>query len=75
MWFHDLYNYDFRRTEMCIIPYRTQMGEIGCTRVQHGRGVAETSSEKLKANASVAEWYLDARAARRLREEPGFAAS
>src|SRR4030095_16149820 len=28
MWFQDLFNYDFRRTEMCIIPYATQMGEI-----------------------------------------------
>jgi uncharacterized radical SAM superfamily Fe-S cluster-containing enzyme len=28
MWFQDLFNYDFRRTEMCIIPYGTQMGEI-----------------------------------------------
>src|ERR1041384_4631123 len=24
MWFQDLFNYDFRRTEMCIIPYATQ---------------------------------------------------
>ena len=28
MWFQDLFNYDFRRTEMCIIPYATQLGEI-----------------------------------------------
>mgnify|MGYP007001752685 CR=1 FL=1 len=28
MWFQDLFNYDFRRTEMCIIPYGTQEGEI-----------------------------------------------
>src|SRR5499427_5438233 len=28
MWFQDLYNYDFRRTEQCIIPYATQEGEI-----------------------------------------------
>src|SRR5713226_9302464 len=27
MWFQDLFNYDFRRTEMCIIPYATQQGE------------------------------------------------
>ncbi|HEX8794790.1 MAG TPA: radical SAM protein, partial [Polyangiaceae bacterium] len=27
MWFQDLFNYDFRRTEMCIIPYGTQEGE------------------------------------------------
>ncbi|HXA04499.1 MAG TPA: radical SAM protein, partial [Bryobacteraceae bacterium] len=24
MWFQDLFNYDFRRTEQCIIPYATQ---------------------------------------------------
>ncbi|MEP7364157.1 MAG: radical SAM protein, partial [Acidobacteriota bacterium] len=28
MWFQDLFNYDFRRTEQCIIPYATQEGEI-----------------------------------------------
>jgi hypothetical protein len=28
MWFQDLFNYDFRRTERCIIPYATQEGEI-----------------------------------------------
>src|SRR4030081_2232850 len=28
MWFQDLFNYDFRRTEMCIIPYATQQGEL-----------------------------------------------
>ncbi len=30
MWFQDLFNYDFRRTEQCIIPYATQEGEISC---------------------------------------------
>jgi len=24
MWFQDLFNYDFRRTEQCIIPYATR---------------------------------------------------
>src|SRR5437763_745171 len=28
MWFQDLFNYDFRRTELGIIPYATQQGEI-----------------------------------------------
>src|SRR5207237_10845947 len=28
MWFQDLFNYDFRRTEMCIIPYGTHEGEL-----------------------------------------------
>ena len=26
MWFQDLFNYDFRRTEMCIIPYAHAAG-------------------------------------------------
>ena len=26
MWFQDLFNYDFRRTEQCIMPYATQEG-------------------------------------------------
>jgi uncharacterized radical SAM superfamily Fe-S cluster-containing enzyme len=41
MWFQDLFNYDFRRTEMCIIPYGTQMGEISVLRVQHRRRLAQ----------------------------------
>src|SRR5207245_1607883 len=28
MWFQDLFNYDFRRTEQCIIPYATKVAEI-----------------------------------------------
>jgi uncharacterized radical SAM superfamily Fe-S cluster-containing enzyme len=28
MWFQDLFNYDFRRTEMCVIPYGTQEGRF-----------------------------------------------
>ena len=47
MWFQDLYNYDFRRTEMCIIPYGTQeLGEIKLLRIQHGRRLAGTSSRR-----------------------------
>jgi uncharacterized radical SAM superfamily Fe-S cluster-containing enzyme len=56
MWFQDLFNYDFRRTEMCIIPYGTQLGEISFCAYNTGIGfrqVVETS----KATASVAEWY------------------
>ena len=33
MWFQDLFNYDFRRTEQCIIPYATQEGEITSARI------------------------------------------
>ncbi len=57
MWFQDLYNYDFRRTEMCIIPYGTQMGEISFCAYNTGVGWRNVI-EKMKANASVAEWYL-----------------
>ena len=41
MWFQDLFNYDFRRTEMCIIPYGTQEGEISLLRLQHGHRLAQ----------------------------------
>ena len=56
MWFQDLFNYDFRRTEMCIIPYGTQMGEISFCAYNTGVGWRNVI-EKMKANASVADWY------------------
>jgi 7,8-dihydro-6-hydroxymethylpterin dimethyltransferase len=56
MWFQDLYNYDFRRTEMCIIPYGTQMGEISFCAYNTGVGWRNII-EKMKANATVAEWH------------------
>jgi uncharacterized radical SAM superfamily Fe-S cluster-containing enzyme len=56
MWFQDLFNYDFRRTEMCIIPYGTQLGEISFCAYNTGVGFRQIV-EKMKANATVAEWY------------------
>ncbi len=56
MWFQDLYNYDFRRTELCIIPYGTQMGEISFCAYNTGVGWRNIL-EKMKANATLAEWY------------------
>lgn len=56
MWFQDLFNYDFRRTEMCIIPYGTQMGEISFCAYNTGVGWRQII-EQMKASASVAEWY------------------
>jgi tetraether lipid synthase len=56
MWFQDLFNYDFRRTEMCIIPYGTQLGEISFCAYNTGVGWRNIV-EKMLANASVAEWY------------------
>jgi len=56
MWFQDLFNYDFRRTEMCIIPYGTQMGEISFCAYNTGVGWRQVI-EKMKATATVADWY------------------
>jgi 7,8-dihydro-6-hydroxymethylpterin dimethyltransferase len=56
MWFQDLWTYDFRRTEMCIIPYATQMGEISFCAYNTGVGWRQIV-EKMYQNASVAEWY------------------
>jgi len=55
MWFQDLFNYDFRRTEMCIIPYGTQMGEISFCAYNTGVGWRNII-EQMKANATVADW-------------------
>jgi uncharacterized radical SAM superfamily Fe-S cluster-containing enzyme len=56
MWFQDLWTYDFRRTEMCIIPYATQMGEISFCAYNTGVGWRQIV-EKIYQNATVAEWY------------------
>jgi uncharacterized radical SAM superfamily Fe-S cluster-containing enzyme len=56
MWFQDLWTYDFRRTEMCIIPYATQMGEISFCAYNTGVGWRYIV-ERLHQTASVAEWY------------------
>jgi uncharacterized radical SAM superfamily Fe-S cluster-containing enzyme len=56
MWFQDLFNYDFRRTEMCIIPYGTQEGEISFCAYNTGVGWRQVV-EKMHATASVADWY------------------
>jgi predicted transposase YbfD/YdcC len=56
MWFQDLFNYDFRRTEMCIIPYATQKGEISFCAYNTGVGWRQII-ENMHKNATVAEWY------------------
>ena len=56
MWFQDLFNYDFRRTEMCIIPYATQEGEISFCAYNTGVGWRKII-ENMHKNATVAEWY------------------
>lgn len=56
MWFQDVFNYDFRRTEMCIIPYATQKGEISFCAYNTGVGWRNIV-ENMYQNASVSEWY------------------
>jgi uncharacterized radical SAM superfamily Fe-S cluster-containing enzyme len=58
MWFQDLWTYDFRRTEMCIIPYATQLGEISFCAYNTGVGWRQIV-EKMFQNATVAQWYKD----------------
>jgi len=58
MWFQDLWTYDFRRTEMCIIPYATQMGEISFCAYNTGVGWRHIV-EKMYQNATVADWYRE----------------
>ncbi|MEP7039206.1 MAG: radical SAM protein [Acidobacteriota bacterium] len=58
MWFQDLFNYDFRRTEMCIIPYGTQEGEISFCAYNTGIGWRNII-EHMHQNATVAQWYKD----------------
>jgi 7,8-dihydro-6-hydroxymethylpterin dimethyltransferase len=56
MWFQDLWTYDFRRTEMCVIPYGTQEGEIAFCAYNTGIGWRQIV-ESLHKTASLAEWY------------------
>jgi hypothetical protein len=58
MWFQDLWTYDFRRTEMCIIPYGTQMGEISFCAYNTGVGWRHIV-ELMHQNATVAQWYKE----------------
>jgi uncharacterized radical SAM superfamily Fe-S cluster-containing enzyme len=56
MWFQDLFNYDFRRTEMCIIPYATQQGEISFCAYNTGVGW-RSIVEKMHMTATLTKWY------------------
>ncbi len=56
MWFQDLFNYDFRRTEMCIIPYGTQEGEISFCAYNTGIGWRQII-EKMHMTATLSKWY------------------
>jgi hypothetical protein len=56
MWFQDLFNYDFRRTEMCVIPYGTQEGEISFCAYNTGIGWRNII-EKMHMTATLTSWY------------------
>jgi len=56
MWFQDLFNYDFRRTEQCIIPYATQEGEISFCAYNTGVGWRNIV-EKMHTTATLTKWY------------------
>jgi len=56
MWFQDLFTYDFRRTEMCVIPYGTQEGEISFCAYNTGVGWRQIIEEMHKT-ASLSQWY------------------
>ena len=56
MWFQDLFNYDFRRTEMCIIPYGTQVGEVSFCAYNTGVGWRQIV-ENMHQTANTVEWF------------------
>src|SRR2546422_2697970 len=56
MWFKDLFNYDFRRTEQCIITYATQEGEISFCAYNTGIGWRNII-EKMHMTATLTKWY------------------
>jgi uncharacterized radical SAM superfamily Fe-S cluster-containing enzyme len=58
MWFQDLWNYDFRRTEMCVIPYGTQEGEISFCAYNTGVGWRQII-EEMRQVASTKDWYRE----------------
>ncbi len=58
MWFQDLFNYDFRRTEMCIIPYGTQLGEVSFCAYNTGVGWRQIV-EKMFSTHTTAQWFKE----------------
>ena len=73
MWFQDLFNYDFRRTEQCIIPYATQEGEISFCAYNTGVGWRNII-EKMHMTATLDQVVRRARQARNLRRRQERAA-
>jgi tetraether lipid synthase len=58
MWFQDLWTYDFRRTEMCVIPYATQEGEISFCAYNTGVGWRQIV-ENMHMVATTKDWFQE----------------
>src|SRR6476646_928262 len=56
MWFQDLFINDTGSTEMCIIPYATQQGEISFCAYNTGIGWRNII-EKMHMTATLTKWY------------------
>ena len=58
MWFQDLWTYDCQRTEMCLIPYATPIGEIAFCAYNTGIGWRQVA-ESMRRPPTVAEWHRE----------------
>jgi 7,8-dihydro-6-hydroxymethylpterin dimethyltransferase len=58
MWFQDLWTYDFRRTEMCVIPQATQEGEISFCAYNTGVGWRQIV-ENMHTVATTKDWFAE----------------
>ncbi len=56
MHFQDLWVYDFRRTEMCSVPYGTQEGEISFCAFNTGIGWRQIVESRHR-KATIEEWF------------------
>src|SRR6202522_2927792 len=56
MWFQDLFNYDFRRTEQCINPYATEEGGVRFFAYNTGVGWRNII-EKMHMTSTLTKWY------------------
>ncbi len=56
MLFQDLWTYDFRRTEMCVIPYGTEDGEVSFCAYNTGVGWRQIIEKKYQT-ATLADWH------------------
>src|SRR5258707_11432788 len=56
MWVQDLFNYDLRRSEQCIIRYAAQEGEISFCAYNTGVGWRNII-EKMHMTATLTKWY------------------